>query len=508
MIITEDGKPVPKIVDFGLARAGQESELSVTGYAMGTPGYMAPEQRRDAKNVDHRADIYSLGKVLYKLLTGEKPQDVIPSLIPPPQALNDIIFKCINPKPEDRYFSMDGLIKDLDNISFRDTTARKRDTMQLIRENICPACDTANHNSDKFCANCGEGLTMGCPECERENSIHRAFCTGCGSDIPLFKQAAETLQRMIAFKTDKKWSRVIKEFGLLPKDLQFHQPNGIKMVEEINQFHKDAKEKIVLRDELKEKLDSTLESNQYKSALEIIDQYKDLNPEDSVVLNLPEKLKFKVLKSLFANKSKELDEALSSKQLTAAREIIDELKKEKDEFNLPDDKQWNSEWQEKFKLLEEQDKDLNGKEDKVSQFVNDANQLFENQDYKGCIEACSAANEISTDAQEIIELKTQSENMEKEIDSKFSLAQTKFSEHSWVEVNDACNEILKLQKQHSEAIELQEKAIVKINFQNNVRKALLSLPGIVVAGLVIWAQQFPVKRNSFNRSQLQILCHL
>ncbi len=65
-----------KVADFGLAGmrgAKKNLELTATAVAMGTVNYMAPEQRRDAKNVDHRADIYSLGVMLYELLTGELP---------------------------------------------------------------------------------------------------------------------------------------------------------------------------------------------------------------------------------------------------------------------------------------------------------------------------------------------------------------------------------------------------------------------------------------------------
>ena len=65
-----------KIADFGLAGM-KDSErniaLTATAVAMGTVNYMAPEQRRDAKHVDHRADLYSLGVLLYELLTGELP---------------------------------------------------------------------------------------------------------------------------------------------------------------------------------------------------------------------------------------------------------------------------------------------------------------------------------------------------------------------------------------------------------------------------------------------------
>lgn len=71
---TEAG-PVPKITDFGLARlvtgeAGGGVRLTRSGQAMGTPSYMAPEQIRDAKSVDKRADIFSLGAIIYELYCG------------------------------------------------------------------------------------------------------------------------------------------------------------------------------------------------------------------------------------------------------------------------------------------------------------------------------------------------------------------------------------------------------------------------------------------------------
>jgi serine/threonine protein kinase len=66
-----------KIVDFGLAllvhRAAGSSELTGAGQIMGTLDYMAPEQGGDSHLVDHRADLYSLGATLYKLLTGDSP---------------------------------------------------------------------------------------------------------------------------------------------------------------------------------------------------------------------------------------------------------------------------------------------------------------------------------------------------------------------------------------------------------------------------------------------------
>src|SRR5205823_3035205 len=63
-----------KILDFGLARAtgGDDGTLTRTGAILGTPAYMAPEQARSQK-VDARCDLFSLGAVLYRMLTGELP---------------------------------------------------------------------------------------------------------------------------------------------------------------------------------------------------------------------------------------------------------------------------------------------------------------------------------------------------------------------------------------------------------------------------------------------------
>ena len=79
-----DAKGRVKIADFGIAKltaevdaapriGGDDPKLTATGAALGTPQYMAPEQLDTPGDVDHRADIYSLGVVFYEMLTGELP---------------------------------------------------------------------------------------------------------------------------------------------------------------------------------------------------------------------------------------------------------------------------------------------------------------------------------------------------------------------------------------------------------------------------------------------------
>jgi serine/threonine protein kinase/tetratricopeptide (TPR) repeat protein len=79
LVMEVDGKPVPRIIDFGLAKAttpqlADDTVFTQLGHFMGTPGYMSPEQADPTvKDIDTRTDVYSLGAVLYVLLTGVQP---------------------------------------------------------------------------------------------------------------------------------------------------------------------------------------------------------------------------------------------------------------------------------------------------------------------------------------------------------------------------------------------------------------------------------------------------
>ena len=80
LVESHDDKPVPKVIDFGLAKATsgmrltEQSLFTAFGSVAGTPLYMAPEQARfNALDIDTRADIYALGVILYELLTGTTP---------------------------------------------------------------------------------------------------------------------------------------------------------------------------------------------------------------------------------------------------------------------------------------------------------------------------------------------------------------------------------------------------------------------------------------------------
>src|SRR5262249_54140545 len=66
---------VVKLTDFGLARSHESRDITVTGFFVGTPFYVAPEQVENSRRADTRADLYSLGCVFFETLTGRVPYD-------------------------------------------------------------------------------------------------------------------------------------------------------------------------------------------------------------------------------------------------------------------------------------------------------------------------------------------------------------------------------------------------------------------------------------------------
>jgi len=163
------GDGLVKITDFGIARMRTNEVKTMTGMILGSPKYMSPEQVA-GKRADHRADLFSLGVVLYEMVTGQTPfqgdsihgimYQILNSTPPAPSQRNPdlpeivdlIVAKALNKNMEERYQSARDLVKDLQDckemLQGRATTAAKIPAEQLGE----PGAPTATRRQDKVLA--------------------------------------------------------------------------------------------------------------------------------------------------------------------------------------------------------------------------------------------------------------------------------------------------------------------------------------------------------------------
>jgi serine/threonine protein kinase/Tfp pilus assembly protein PilF len=129
IMVDKHGRVV--VMDFGIARSRELSGLTQTGDLVGTPEYMSPEQAK-GEEIDSRSDLFSLGIILYELLTGISPYEATTPVVallkrtqeravPPdkldpaiPEFMNDIVVRCLEIDPQRRYASAQEILQDLE----------------------------------------------------------------------------------------------------------------------------------------------------------------------------------------------------------------------------------------------------------------------------------------------------------------------------------------------------------------------------------------------------------
>lgn len=134
IMVTDDSRV--KVMDFGLARLAGQGKMTKTGMTLGTVAYMSPEQAR-GEAVDHRTDIWSLGVVLYEMLSGqlpfkgdydtaivysilnEEPKSLLELREDVPYDMVHVVIKMMNKQPDNRYRTMKELLDEMQSLRSR-----------------------------------------------------------------------------------------------------------------------------------------------------------------------------------------------------------------------------------------------------------------------------------------------------------------------------------------------------------------------------------------------------
>ena len=134
-----------KIADFGIAKLldpnAEDATLTGSHHVMGTPHYMAPEQMAHPLEVDHRADIYSLGVVFYEMLTGDLP---VGRFVPPSQKvqvdvrIDEVVLRTLEQERERRYQHASEIKSDVETIATDDATGQSAAKSAKSQDRIEP----------------------------------------------------------------------------------------------------------------------------------------------------------------------------------------------------------------------------------------------------------------------------------------------------------------------------------------------------------------------------------
>lgn len=146
-----DKNNIAKLSDFGIAKIFSGTDITMTGFTLGTPEYMSPEQAL-GKNIDHQTDIYSLGIVMYEMLTRRPPfmagdpmavaYKQVHEKAPPPSAkrrdtpkrLELIILKALKKDKADRYLSVEEMLEHLDSVDPDERSDTTTASMPVVEE--------------------------------------------------------------------------------------------------------------------------------------------------------------------------------------------------------------------------------------------------------------------------------------------------------------------------------------------------------------------------------------
>jgi len=210
VLLNLNGKPLEdidvgdvKVSDFGLGAGDQETFNTIMQSAsidressvVGTLAYMAPELRDSGSKADPKCDLYSIGVILFELLTGERPAGAeLPSTLraDSPAALDEI-FRSLYSRHDRRYESARTVLEDLNKKLAPPSVSAPPPPLPVVdapsdqtERRSCPACGHVIEPADQFCTQCGAQIASEirrCPSCGGYPGSNDGFCIFCGAKL-------------------------------------------------------------------------------------------------------------------------------------------------------------------------------------------------------------------------------------------------------------------------------------------------------------------------------------
>ncbi len=315
-----DPSQEPKLVDFGLARitpregGARVEELTVPGEKLISLGYSAPELEQDASTSDGRADIYSLGAILYFLLTGRNPryyreQDV-------PAFLREVLRRSLETVREQRYRTAQDFVRALTEAASHGKTVAP--TIKTTWR--CKWCDAVNPISTKFCAECGWDGSERCLECSAETFVGQQYCPSCGADCRMYEHVASIVKLMAQAKEERRFERIASIAGRL-HGFEPSGPTGRQILADARKCVEEAERSVARRNRLASLIPNELKAENYERAQNFIEEFRQLNEDPMVyeeeLQNLPS--------LILARDLVRVRQCLRTKDWETARSLLDNM---------------------------------------------------------------------------------------------------------------------------------------------------------------------------------------
>lgn len=277
-----DPSKEPKLVDFGLAHIAANAELqqvdeglTVPGEKLISLGYSAPELESDASTSDVRADVYSLGAVLYFLMTERNPryyreQDV-------PVYLREVLRRSLEPVREQRFST----VQDFVNALMEASTHGQTMAPTVKTSWRCKWCDAVNPVTTKFCAECGWDGTEHCLECGAEIFVGQQYCPSCGANCRMYEHAHAICRQIEQAWKDRHFER-IENFASRLHGFEPSGPSGRQLLMDAQKRAENAERSVARRTRLAMLIPNELKAENYERALSFIEEFRQLNEDPTV----------------------------------------------------------------------------------------------------------------------------------------------------------------------------------------------------------------------------------